>query len=274
MCAVYGAAGAAAALGIAFAAARKSASPQPVRIALAGAFVFLMQSINVPVGVGVTGHLLGGVLLAHWFGAAWGAITMAIVLTVQSLVLGDGGLGALGVNILTMSVVPCLVVYPLARRAIASPWIRLAAGSWASVVAAAGIATLCILTREDARQAAGGLAFSMLGAHAIIGILEAGLTLAIAYAVRTRLALTPARVLMAGAALLLVASFGRSPSPDGLEFTLDRFAIKPVPGMIEAIHSSILVLADHLLPALAVGAAVVAATLVAISSRRVEVRHG
>src|SRR5436190_18767 len=71
-----------------------------------GCAVFAAQATNVPVAPGMSGHLVGGVLLAWALGPGLGAWTMAVVLAVQALVLGDGGTAALGANVLNMALLP------------------------------------------------------------------------------------------------------------------------------------------------------------------------
>jgi len=77
------------------------------------AFIFAAQMLNFPIIGGTSGHLLGAALAAILLGPWAGIITMTSILIVQSLVFQDGGLLALGVNIVNMGVVPCLVGYYL-----------------------------------------------------------------------------------------------------------------------------------------------------------------
>ena len=67
------------------------------------AFIFAAQMLNFPVPGGTSGHLLGGVLAAVLLGPWAGALVIAIVLAVQCLLFQDGGLTALGANIVNMS---------------------------------------------------------------------------------------------------------------------------------------------------------------------------
>ena len=83
-------------------------------MAVAGAFVFAAQMINFTIpATGSSGHIGGGILLAGLLGAFPALLTIAAVLVIQCLFFADGGLLALGCNILNMGVIPCLVVYPL-----------------------------------------------------------------------------------------------------------------------------------------------------------------
>src|SRR5688572_15566265 len=93
-CAVLTVGGAAAGLAAAAVSLRKLESPSG-KLLLAGglgALIFAAQAINVPVWPGISGHLVGGVLLAWALGPGLGAWTMALILAVQALWLGDGGL--------------------------------------------------------------------------------------------------------------------------------------------------------------------------------------
>jgi cobalt/nickel transport system permease protein len=69
-----------------------------------GAFVFAAQMINFPVGLGTSGHLVGGALLACTLGPAPAAIVMTAILVIQSLVFQDGGILALGTNVFNMAI--------------------------------------------------------------------------------------------------------------------------------------------------------------------------
>jgi cobalt/nickel transport system permease protein len=68
-----------------------------------GAFVFAAQMINFPVGLGASGHLLGGSLLAIVLGPASAALVMTAVLILQAVLFQDGGVLALGANIFNMA---------------------------------------------------------------------------------------------------------------------------------------------------------------------------
>jgi cobalt/nickel transport system permease protein len=72
---------------------------------LVAAFVFAVQMVNFPILPGVSGHLLGGALAAILVGPYTGALCIAIVLVVQSLLFADGGVTALGTNITNMAVI-------------------------------------------------------------------------------------------------------------------------------------------------------------------------
>ena len=76
-----------------------------------GAFVFAAQMINFPVGLGTSGHLVGGALLAIALGPATAATVMTAVLILQAFILQDGGVMALGANILNMAIAGVIAGY-------------------------------------------------------------------------------------------------------------------------------------------------------------------
>lgn len=84
-----------------------------------GAFVFAAQMINFTIpGTGSSGHIIGGVLLAALLGPWAAFLTLCSVLIIQCLVFADGGMMALGCNIINMGAMSCLVAYPLLFRPI------------------------------------------------------------------------------------------------------------------------------------------------------------
>lgn len=69
-------------------------------------FVFGIQAFNIPVPYGIGVSLLGAALVAIIFRSPWGAVLiMSPVIIVQSILLGDGGLTTLGVNMLNVGVI-------------------------------------------------------------------------------------------------------------------------------------------------------------------------
>ena len=76
-----------------------------------GAFVFAAQMINFPVGIGTSAHLLGAALLACTLGPAAASVTMAAILAIQALVFQDGGILALGPNVINMAIAGVLAGY-------------------------------------------------------------------------------------------------------------------------------------------------------------------
>ena len=158
-----------------------------------GAFVFAAQMFNIPVLPGISAHLVGGVLLAWMVGPSLGAWTMAIVLTVQAIVLGDGGLASLGANIVNMALLPASMVYLLRR--FEYQHVSVAAGTAAlTVVLAALLIPLETALFRSASELSGWSDFAsrMLLSHLAAGAAEAGHTFVLL------LALSPAASPAAG----------------------------------------------------------------------------
>lgn len=179
-------AGVASAGGIGVCLKRAAADLEERRAPMAGlvaAFVFAVQMLNFPVAVGTSGHLLGGVLAAVLVGPWAGAICIALVLFVQALVFADGGLSALGLNVLNMAIIGGLGGY-----AIFAALRRLAPSTRSMVVLASGIAAgLSVVLAaigfwiEYLLGGAGGASLgavfgAMVGIHALIGIGEGIIT--------------------------------------------------------------------------------------------------
>ena len=78
-----------------------------------GAFVFAGQMVNfrLPAMPGTSGHMVGAVLLAIILGPHAAVIVMSSVVIIQCLIFQDGGLLALGCNLINMAIVPCYLGY-------------------------------------------------------------------------------------------------------------------------------------------------------------------
>ena len=91
------------------------------------AFMFAAQMLNFPVAGGTSGHFLGAALAAMLLGPWLACLVIAVVLGVQAFVFADGGITALGANVLNMGVVGALLAgLVLGRRAGAAAPARLA----------------------------------------------------------------------------------------------------------------------------------------------------
>jgi cobalamin biosynthesis protein CbiM len=150
---------------------------------LVAAFVFSVQMLNFPVGAGTSGHLLGGVLAAVLIGPWTGAMAVAVVLGVQALLFADGGLSALGINIILMSLITVLVGYAGLRLLL-----RVMPGRLSSVPLAAGIAAFVSVPVAalafvgfyaiggTSDVSLGAVASAMIGVHVLIGVGEGVIT--------------------------------------------------------------------------------------------------
>ena len=145
------------------------------------AFIFAAQMINFPVAGGTSGHLLGAVLAAILLGPWAGTLVMASVIAVQALLFQDGGLLAMGANIVNMGLVGTIGGYAIYRAtagllggeergrlpaAAIAAWLAVMAGAVAMSLelVVSGTTTLAVVLP------------AMLGTHALIGIGEAIIT--------------------------------------------------------------------------------------------------
>lgn len=75
------------------------------------AMFFAAQMMNYPIIGGTTAHLLGGPILAMTLGPYAGLISMTVILLIQALLFGDGGITTFGANVWNMGVVGVFVPY-------------------------------------------------------------------------------------------------------------------------------------------------------------------
>jgi cobalt/nickel transport system permease protein len=227
---------------------RRLAEKQIPLAGLTAAFVFVLQMLNFPVGAGTSGHLVGGALAAILLGPSLGVVVIAVVVIVQALLFADGGVTALGLNILNMAVLAPPVawgvfrgVMRLAPTTTASAALATMTAAWMSMI---GSSTAFVI--EYAMGGQGGVAASsvfaaMTGVHAVIGVGEGLISAVVVGAVLAvrpdlvrgtsdlglaRTTTTPSRGTVGGfvaagliGALLLVMFVAplASPDPDGLE---------------------------------------------------------
>ena len=201
---------------------------------LSAAFIFAAQMLNFPVAGGTSGHLVGAVLAAVLLGPGAAVVVMTAVLIVQCLLFADGGLLALGANVLNMAVAGTLggwAVFAALRRTLPGPRGLLAAAAFAAWCSTVLAALCCAVELAASGLARWTLVFpAMAGVHMVIGLGEAAITtLVLAAVMRTRPDLLDAgaappraRPLVAVglAALCGLLLFGlpfASSSPDGLE---------------------------------------------------------
>ena len=85
-------------------------------LGVTAAFVFAAQMLNFPVAGGTSGHFLGAALAAILLGPWLACLVLAVVLGVQAFVFADGGITALGANVLNMGVIGALLVGGLMLR--------------------------------------------------------------------------------------------------------------------------------------------------------------
>lgn len=157
-------------------------------LGVTAAFVFAAQMLNFPVAGGTSGHFLGAMLVAVLMGPYAAAIVLTVVLVVQSLVMADGGITALGANIFNMAVIGGILGYlvfialkRILPKSVTGYFFSLAIASWLSVVAASIAASL-----ELAASGTVPLSIAlpaMTSVHMVIGIGEALITSTVVAAV-------------------------------------------------------------------------------------------
>ena len=193
-----------------------------------GAFVFAAQMINFPVGLGATGHLLGGALLAATLGPASASLVLAVIIGIQALVFQDGGLLAWGANTFNMAFCGTAAGY-LPYWFLGRGRLRAAGLFLGGVLSVFSGAMLALLMLKLSGQPVGATIF---GGSALvfltIGVVEGAITVAVFEAVQR---LKPAsaalpgrgpfaakRIVLAGAIVLILVGVPlASPLPDALE---------------------------------------------------------
>jgi cobalt/nickel transport system permease protein len=172
---------------VAYAVRRVSRELEERQVPLMGvsaAFIFAAQMLNFTIAGGTSGHLLGGALAAILLGPWAGMLVITSVLAVQALLFQDGGLLALGANILNMAVIGVLlawVVYTAIKRLFGNKtWNTMVGGfaaAWLSVVLASLVAALELAISGASPW--GVVLPAMVGVHALIGIGEGLITIAV-----------------------------------------------------------------------------------------------
>jgi cobalt/nickel transport system permease protein len=171
--------------GVAVSRARRYLTDRLVPLAaLVTAFVFAGQMINFPVLPGMSGHLLGGVLAAVLVGPWAGYLVVAIVLIIQAFLFADGGLTALGLNIVNMALIGAVggyLVYRLIFRVAGSRSDRVAAVAGAAAFLSVPLAGLGFVLEFALGGTAeslslGAVLAAMIGTHLLIGIGEGVIT--------------------------------------------------------------------------------------------------
>lgn len=137
------------------------------RLGAATIAVLGMQALNVAIPGGSSAHLLGATALAIAFGPRLAMLGMAFVYAVQAFFFGDGGIDALGANILNGAIVGPLVGWAIFQGCAGlrpSAHRLVGAGLLAGAISLLAGATLCVA--QLALSGAGsweGLGSAMLG---------------------------------------------------------------------------------------------------------------
>lgn len=146
-------------------------------LAVLAAGIFAIMSMNMPIPFGTSGHMVGGALVAIIFCAPEAAVLVfTVVLIIQALVFGDGGITALGANVLNMAIIggfTGLYTFKALKDKIGI-YASAGIGAWlATVIAALACAIEMAIAGTFPLDI--GIA-SMVTYHIFIGIIEAVLT--------------------------------------------------------------------------------------------------
>lgn len=219
--------------------ARKSDTrPSASRFALVSGTVFALQMLNYPIGGGLSGHALGGLLASSLLGTPFGILSVSLVLLLQTLLFADGGLLMLGANTLNMALIGAGLGGALHARlqAHVSRSVSLVASAGLSVMAAVG----ALIAELSAAGVGSPALYASLAIHHIPVALGEGLVTLLLYRLLSAVPLTDAAkgaspvtrsatwtvygALLIGALLLAPLA---SASPDALGGTLSSFHLLP-----------------------------------------------
>ncbi len=167
---------------------KKLGEKQVPLMGVLAAFIFAAQMLNFPIAGGTSGHLTGAALASILLGPWASVLIMTCVLIAQSLIFQDGGLLALGANILNMGIIASFssyYVYRLIMSLMGNNKRNMLIGSFAG----AWIATVLSASAAAVELAVSGVSPlhlvlpAMAGVHALIGIGEGLITGAVLGAV-------------------------------------------------------------------------------------------
>ena len=226
-------------------------------IALTGmmsALIFVLQMINFPIAAGTSGHLLGGALAVIVLGPSLGVICISIVVVIQSLLFADGGLSALGVNVLNMAIITSLTGWftiTLWKKLFGESQFTLISGSviagLLSVVFSSIAFVLEYAIGGTVSVPLGNVLIAMISTHLLIGLGEGIITaLIVSLLLRVRSDLvyvnskknksntlsTSYGVFIALILSLTLVTPYASSSPDGLESVASDFGFEETDGVV------------------------------------------
>lgn len=217
-----------------------------VMMAVLGAFVFAVQMVNFAIpGTGASGHMAGSILLSALLGPFAGFVVISSVLIIQALFFADGGLLALGANIVNVGLIPCFLIYPLVWLPLTSLKsgklflfiASITSGVLTMVLGATGIAVMTHISGITHLPLVEFLAL-IVPIHLAIGLFEGIITATILHFVFTnndikqfRPAVNTERqgkftsvMLLCSLGVAGVLSLFASGNPDGMEWTIDKLS--------------------------------------------------
>lgn len=226
-------------------------------IALTGmmsALIFVLQMINFPVAAGTSGHLLGGALAVIVLGPRLGLICLSVVVIIQSLLFADGGLSALGINVLNMAIVTTTTSWVVVKY-----WLKFLGKNITSILSVSVLAGIVSVVFSSIaftiEYALGGtisipvgtVLIAMVSTHFLIGLGEGIITaLIVSLLIKVRPDLVyayekrdvdTAKVSLYGFFIILILILSlltpiASSSPDGLESVAENFGFQETEGVV------------------------------------------
>ena len=226
-------------------------------IALTGmmsALIFVLQMINFPIAAGTSGHLLGGALAVIVLGPSLGIICISIVVVIQSLLFADGGLSALGVNVLNMAIITSLtgwLTITFWKKLFGDSQFTLISGSVISGLLSVVFSSIAFVMEYaiggTVSVPLGSVLIAMISTHLFIGLGEGVITaLIISLLLRVRSDLVYANTkkdksnnlstsygifIVLILSLTLITPYASS-SPDGLESVASNFGFEETDGVV------------------------------------------
>lgn len=210
----------------AYAVSKSKNKPSVMKFTAVTSAIFVLQMLNFPISQGTSGHFLGAAFAVWAIGTAPAILAMSLVIAIQAVIFGDGGLGALGANILVMGIAGVLsssLVINLMKntKTGTSDYIATGIGALVSTVIAAFSCSLILWVSGNAELKQ--LMTAMMGIHFKIGIGEAVISVLLMILtvsigkMNKKTGITAA--MLSGAAVL--SSFA-SELPDGLEYSAEK----------------------------------------------------
>lgn len=158
------------------------------RLAMLTALAYGLGLVMLPLPGGTSGHVLGVAVLALCFGVRLAFVCYSLVLLLQALLFGAGGITALAINALALGLVGATVAVSV-RRLLAGlgETLAVAVAAWLSVMLPAALIAAVLGAQPLIAQDAAGMPLffpfgvavalpAILAPHAVIGAAEAALT--------------------------------------------------------------------------------------------------
>jgi cobalt/nickel transport system permease protein len=210
----------------AYTAFKSQTRPDALKFAAITSLIFALQMLNFPIQNGTSGHFFGAILALVILDIPFAVLSVSMVLSVQALIFGDGGLNTLGANIINMVFIGVFVP-GLFLRALTQKIGRnqaLIVSCWLSVVLAATVCSFEVALADTVTLSK--VLPAMLAVHALIGIGEAAITICVLSLLN--IWQKNDRVFAFGSFSLAIAAAFFSPFassfPDGLEYVAQKLA--------------------------------------------------